>query len=506
MIAVRRISLIFFIMALTAMSLYAENQFDLPDNLKFDTVVYRAEARASFAGGENTPFWLVSNIHGLGAPQFNNGYVRGEIFKPMDSSKRFSWGAGADLTGAWNLPAPFAIRQLYAEVHYRALWLSVGSRNYYNGYNNHKLSSGDLLYSGNAMAIPQVRAGTNGFAPFWGTKGWFSVKGYLAYGFFTDSNWQKHWVNPKGNRTSNVLFCSRGLWLRGGNFEKFPVTLDVGIEMGTQFGGDIYTDGKKLPMPKNFKAWIKALVPMSGDKTTPEGEQINVQGNMTGEYSISVSFSPAKDWLIRPYWEHYFEDHSQLTFEYGPWKDGLYGIEIHFPKNPFLTKLVYEYVGTSDQTGAVLNNYSPEIPDQVSGRDGYFTHYLYGAWQNWGMTIGTPLAISPLYNRSHLLTLYNSRFIANHIGLEGEPLDCLNWRLLLTFSRNYGTYYRPLPDIMNNFSGLVEVSYKPKKIKGWYAQAALAWDKGRMLGNNFGGMVSVGYEGHFSLRKDAKHN
>lgn len=463
-------------------------------------ILYRGEARASFAGGEYTPFWLVSNIHGLGSPEFNNGYVRGEIYKPMDTSKKFSWGAGVDISGAWNLPAPFAIRQLYGELHYRAIWISIGSRNYHSYYNNSRLSSGDLLFSDNAMAIPQVRIGTNGFAPFWGTKGWFSVRAYLAYGMFTDARWEKNWVAPGGDRTSGTLFCSRGLWLRGGNFEKFPLTLDVGIEMGTQFGGTIYKDGGSFKMPQGFKAWAKALIPMSGNAETPDGEQYNIQGNMTGEYSISVSYSPAPGWLIRPYWEHYFEDQSQMTFEYGPWKDGLYGLELHFPKNPFLSKFVYEYIGTKDQTGSVLNNYTAEIPDQVSGRDNYFNHYLYNCWQNWGMTIGTPLALSPLYNRDHILTISNTRFIANHFGLEGDPTDYLQWRFLLTFSRNWGTFWKPLESVMDNCSGLIELSCNHKSLKGFYIKGAMAWDKGPLLGNNVGGMLSVGYEGSFSIK------
>lgn len=467
-----------------------------------DSIFYKVETRATFAGGENTPFWFVSNIHGLGAPKLNNGYVRGSVFKSISSDEKFSWGAGIDLNGAWNLPGAFRVQQLFAEIKYRNLWLSFGSRNFRSLYNNHKLSSGDLLFSGNSLPIPQLKIGTYGFAPFWGTNGWFSVNLYLSYGMFTDSKWQKAWVELPSQRNSGVLFCGRGLWLRAGNFDKFPLTFDIGIEMGTQFAGTIYSNDKKIKMPHKFIDWIKALIPMSGGETTPEGEQINIQGNMTGEYSMSTSFSPSPEWNIRAYWEHYFEDHSQMTFEYGWWKDGLWGIEVTFPKNRYLSKFVFEYVATYDQSGAVLNNYSPEIPEQVSGRDGYYTHYLYGVWQTWGMTIGTPLAISPLYNRSHQLTLYDTRFHAFHLGFEGHPLNNLDWRFLLTFSKNWGTYYRPLPDIMNNCSGLLEIKYHSHKIKGLYAKAAIAWDKGRLLGNNFGGMISLGYEGNFSSKSN----
>lgn len=471
-----------------------------------DSLYYKAETRATFAGGENTPFWLVSNMHGLGTPKFNSGYMRGRLEKPLNPDAKMSWGASVDLAGGWNMPGAFRVQQLYAEFKYRRFWVMLGQKEMDGMYNDRHLSTGDLLFSGNAEAIPQLRIGTFDFAPFWGTKGWFSVKVYLSYGMFTDSNWMKHWVAPQTQRVSNVLFCSRGLWLRGGNKEKFPLTFDVGIEMGTQFGGTIYNAPQLYPatvykMPTGIKDWIKAVIPFSGNTLTPDGEQVNVQGNMNGEYSINVAYEPTPDWKIRAYWEHYFEDQSQMTFEYGLWKDGLWGLELGFPKNPFVSKFVFEYVCTYDQTGPILHDSTPELPEQVSGNDSYYEHYLYGAWQNWGMTIGTPLAISPLYNRDHLMTLYNTRFRAYHIGLEGKPINNLDWRFLLTFTRNYGTYNRPLPDIMNNCSGLVEVNYNVEKVRGLFLKGALAWDHGKLLGNNFGGMISLGYEGSFSVSR-----
>lgn len=473
---------------------HSENRSD-----KTEILTYNIETRASFAGGENTPFWLVSNIQGLGSPELNNGFVRGDVIKHMDSGKRFSWGAGADIAVAWNLPENFSIRQLYGELHYRALWVSIGSRNYFSEYNDRYLSSGDLLFSGNAMAIPQFRIGIKDFTPIWGTKNLLSIRGYLAYGAFTDTNWLKRWVSPGTLRPADVLFCSRGLWFRVGDKKKFPLTYDIGIEMGTQFGGKIHKGQTIINMPSKLIDWLKAFIPLAGNPDTPEDEQTNVQGNMTGEYSMNLSYSPNKDWNIRAYWEHYFEDHSQMTFEYGVWKDGLWGVELIFPSNPFISKFVYEYICTKDQTGSVLHNWTPEIPEQVSGQDGYFAHYLYGGWQNWGMGIGTPLAISPLYNRSHELYMYNTRFIAHHIGIEGNPYREVNWRLLLTYSKNWGSYFKPLPNILNNFSGLVEADYYPAILKGGYVKAALAWDKGKLLGNNFGGMITFGYEGKFTF-------
>ena len=465
-----------------------------------DTIFYNIETTATFSGGEHTPFWLASNKHGLGTPEINNGYVRAMVGKPLQPEKKFSWGATGDITTGWHQPGVFRVQQLFAEMKYRALWISAGSKEWFSPYNNPRLSTGDLLFSGNALPIPQLRIGTYGFAPFWGCNGWFSMKAYAAYGFFTDSKWQKNWVMKNTKYATGVLYCSRGVWFKFGREDKFPLTGEFGVELGTQFGGKIHWgDGKVLRMPQKFIDWIKAFIPLEGGKDTPEDEQTNVQGNVNGEYTVAINYSINPDCKIKLYYEHYFEDHSQMFLEYGFWKDGLAGVEVTFPKNRFIDKFVYEYVATKDQTGSVLNNWTPEIPEQVSGQDGYFDHYLYGPWQTWGMTIGTPLALSPLYNKDHRLIIYNSRFIANHFGIEGSPADFLRWRMLLTFTQNWGTYFRPLSEKKNNMSGLAEIEFTPPRINGLIIKAALGWDSGNFLGKNFGGMLTIGFNGNFSI-------
>ncbi|MCH5229179.1 MAG: hypothetical protein J1F12_04190 [Muribaculaceae bacterium] len=455
---------------------------------------YEVEARSTFSAGKFTPFWLNSNLQGLGSPYKNNGWVRAVLARGINPDSKLSWGATIDLAGTWNMPASFNIHQLSAEFKYRRLYIIAGAKEFWGKYNNPRLSTGDLLFSGNSMPIPQMRIGTFGFAPFWGTNGWFSVDTYLAFGKFTDSKWIKSWSDPKFMRSEGVLYHSKGLWLRGGKEERFPLLVEIGIEMGTQFGGTIYENGKTIKMPEKFIDWLKAIFPWSGGDNTPMEEQTNVQGNMVGEYNIAIQWKPKADWSIKGYFEHYFEDHSQMTFEYG-WKDALWGIEASLPSNPVITNIVLEYIYMKDQTGAVNHDSTPEIPEQVSGADNYYNHYLYSAWQNWGMGIGTPLALSPLYNDPHRIYIFNTRFIAWHLGLEGNPIPSIRWRTLFTYSENWGTYRYPYPDIKYNFSGLAEVNFSPAKLKGWYLTAALAWDRGELLGRNFGGMISIGKTG-----------
>lgn len=463
-----------------------------------DSITYLADVRATLSTGENTPFWLMNNLQGLGSPLKNNGYVRGAVFKNLDKSKIFSWGAGIDLVGGWRQTAPFSVHQLYGEIKYKSLNILLGSKEIWGEFNNPRLSSGNLLYSGNSLPIPQFRIGIFDYAPFWGTNGWFSMKGYISFGIFTDSKWQESWAAPNTKYTKDVLYHSKGLWLRGGNTSEFPLTGEIGIEMASQFGGTSFSGSRIINMPHKFIDWVKALIPFAGGKTTPVDEQINVQGNMLGAYNIVVSWLPSSDWSVKAYFEHYFEDHSQMTFEYG-WKDGLWGLEIQLPKNPFVSAIVGEFLASKDQTGAVFNNKEPQLPEQVSGRDFYYDHYIYSGWQHWGMGIGNPLAISPIYNKNHLIAFLDTRIIAYHLAFEGKPTTGLNYRCLFSFSKNWGTYGKPLPDVLNNFNSLIEVEWKPKKLHGWSAKVGVASDAGALLGKSIGIMLSVSNSGLISF-------
>ena len=466
-----------------------------------DSVVLRAEAVVSVGGGEHSPFWFANGNFGVGSIEKNNGYLRVSAVKPMNRHTRWDWGAGVDLIGGFRREAPFAIQQLYGEIRYRCLDLMIGQKEIQGVMNNPRLSSGNLLYGNNSMPIPQVRAGIFDYADIWGTKGWLGIKGYLAFGKFTDSRWLRNWVDD-GAYPQGALYHSKGLWLRNGNAEKFPLTFEAGIEMATQFAGTCKywhvtspyhpAELKTLKMPSGLKAWWKALVPLGGDDSTGAGEINNVQGNFLGNWTFALAWTPKADWSIRAYYEHFFEDHSMLYIDY-PWKDGMWGVEAQLPRNRFVSRVVYEFINSKDQSGAAYWDERPDLPIQVSGSDNYYSHYLYGAWQNWGRIIGTPFAVSPIY-ANHTLTLMSTRFQAHHLGFEGNPTDDISYRVLLSYSRNWGTYSHPLPEVESNFDFLAEVSWKPTNIRalrGWEGNLSIGADGGRLLGGCFGVRIGV---------------
>lgn len=473
---------------------------------RVDSIRWAGEFTASISGGKNTPFWLVNNTQGLGSLKRNNLRLRASVFKDMDRTNRFSWGAGVDLVGGYRLQSPFAIHQLYGEIRYRCLDLMIGQKEMWGEISNPRLSTGNLLYSGNSRPIPQIRAGIFDYADIWGLKGWLAIKGYVAFGMMTDSKWLEEWTKPQGNDTQalypkNVKYHSKGIWLRNGNPKKFPLTFEAGIEMATQFGGGgwfkeangdiVWVDGSH-----GLKGLWHAFVPQAGGNVAME--TTNVEGNFLGNWTFALAWTPSgKDWSVKAYYQHMFEDHSMLYIEY-PWRDGLWGIEGQLPKNPYVSHIVYEFLYMKDQTGPVYWDTTDKVPVQVSGRDNYYEHELYGAWQHWGMIIGNPMILSPLYNDGSLFTR-SSRIMGHHLGFEGEPTPEISYRILASYQRSWGTYKNPLPSVANSFNLLAEVGWRPRKLKGWEGKASFGLDAGDLIGRSIGLQISIVKRGKFTF-------
>lgn len=189
----------------TAASALCAPAIELPDS----TFRYSAEVNATVSSGANTPFWLVNNRFGLSSIEKNNGYVRASLFKDArKEGRRLTWGAGVDLAVPWNFTSSFVVQQLYADLRYRNAELSVGSKEWTGGFNNLRLSSGDLLFSNNSRPIPQARLSLPDYVKVPFTNGWIGIKGYLAYGAFTDDSWQRHAAKNGARHTKHVLFLS----------------------------------------------------------------------------------------------------------------------------------------------------------------------------------------------------------------------------------------------------------------------------------------------------------
>lgn len=476
----------------------------LLDRIPDSTYRYNVEAAASLSSGEHTPFWLLNNRFGLSSIEKSNGYLRAGLFKEMKYDRRFSWNFGVDLAVAYNFTSSFIVQQLYAGVRYRSLDLTIGSKERQEGVVNHRLGSGDMVFSENARPVPQIYLSMPDFEPIPGTDKWLSARGYFSMGIFTDSGWSRRHVGYHGTYNDGRWFHTKGLFLRGGNLDKFPITLEGGLEMGTQFGGTNYKldphSGQYgvTHFSKSLKNIAKAVLGMGGgnaDDPLQTSETSNAYGNHVGQWSLALTYKQKDNpWGGRLYYQHYFDDHSQMFFDHA-WRDMLLGVEITFPENPVVSTFVYEYLITKDQSGAVYWDTTDEIPEQVSGADNYYNHDSFGNWQHWGMGIGNPLLISPVYNADNALDFRHNRIKGHHFGWEGHPHPDVDYRVLMSYTRSWGTYFIPTPSIMHNFNALLEVSYRPHRLPGWCGRLSLAADGGRLLGKSFGAMLTISKSG-----------
>ena len=452
---------------------------------------YEVEAAASVSSGGHTPFWLITNRSGLGSVKTNTGFVRAAAHAGGRIDRHWSLRGGVDLVGSWRSESPFLIRELYGAIRYRAFELSAGSRLENDRLVDMHLSSGDLLFSGNAVPIPQIKLSMPGYMDIPGLNGWLGFKAFFSIGWLTDSRWQRNYVGENKRYFSDVMYHSKGLRLRIGNPSIHPLTFEGGLEMAAQYGGKVMIDGEVIKkMPASLKDFFHVVIPSGGGGSDFPGEEVNVLGNHGGEGSGRLNWRLRQDLGLSAYYLHFFDDHSMMFFDY-VWHDGLFGLELTLPSNPVVGKVVYEYLYMKDQSGPFLWDHTSDLPEQVSGDDDYYNNHLYAGWEHWGMGIGNPLIISPVWNGDNSLKFKCNRVVSHHVGLAGHPLSWLDWRLLASYTRGWGRYKVPYPFVKDNVNLLAEVTCSPARLKGWSATAAVGLDFGNMLGKSRGVMLSI---------------
>ena len=483
-------------------------------------IKYELQTEVVASKGKHAPFWLASNRHGLSSLKNNNANITAGIFRDFDNKRGFTWAYGAEIAGAWNHSSPFYIQQLYADVKYNCWELSIGSKERYSENKHKTLSGGGLTFSPNARPIPQVRFGINEYTPVnWLFKGWIEVKGHISYGRQTDDNFQQsHMKNApeKSRYIKNVLFHEKTAFIKIGKKERTPFSVEMGVEMYTQFGGNVWekrNEGDIIyqKLPHSYKEYLKAFIPLAGGSESTEMDQTNVNGNVLGSWHLALNYQ-TENWHVRAYYEHYYEDHSGLLgFDYHynragdkklitylPWRDGLFGLEATLPKNRFVNTIVYEFITSRDQSGPILQNPCGDMTGQAGGKDWYYTHSYYQSWQHWGMAMCNPHILSPLYNDNPNMTMPYSRIRSHHIGFDGTPCPYLDYRVMTSWTKHWGSYEDPLPNPLAQLSIMGEVTFAPQKWNGWKFTGAIAYDHSKLIGNNIGGMLTVCKSGWLS--------
>lgn len=479
---------------------------------------YRVGAEATVSSGEHEPLWLNANKYGLSSLTKSNGYLRAGLFSDVasDTAHVIRWGYGVDAAVATGFTSTLVVQQAYVEAQWKRVLLTAGSKEWPMELKNQELSSGSQAFGINARPIPQLRLGFDDYVAIPGTRGWLSVKGFCAYGKTTDDSWQKDFTQQQHRYTEDALFHSKAAYLR---FGRRHVTFELGMEVGCQFSGvtHLEADGQLMRYKNRngVKSFFNALV-AGGSDFTDDGYD-NTEGNHVGSWNMRLNIDEPS-WQLGLYADQMFEDNSMMVhIAYNGWgeretakqhtrsryfvydfKDGLLGAELRLKQATWLHTVVVEYLHTMYQGGPVYHDITYNIGEHITGRDNYYNHNIYTGWQHWGQVMGNPLYLSPLYNDDHAIEVYNNRFRAWHLGLAGDPLPCLHYRLLGTYQKGYGSYNNIYPDPRQGLSFLAEASYRfpvKSRLNGWSLRGAVGLDRGELRGDNVGLQLSVAKTG-----------
>lgn len=482
---------------------------------------YEVGLQGSFARNK-TPLWLNANKHGLSSLDESNGYARGSLTRPLstDDNRHWGMGYGLDVALPYHYSSDIVVQQAYVEGRWYHGTLTVGAKEYPMELKNNRLSSGSQTLGINARPVPQVRLALPKYWVLPIGNDWLRLKGHIAFGKMTDDAWQHDFTKRRTKHADDVLYHSKAGYLMIGNPDRFiPLSLELGLEMATTFGGKAYRplkDGtmETLEGKGGLGGMWDAFVP--GGSDAGETTYKNRAGNQLGSWLMRVNYD-ADRWTMHAYVDKFFEDHSGMFMldydgygEGSEWqqkksrryllydlKDMLLGLELNLKNGTWLRNIVLEYMYTKYQSGPIYHDHTTAVPDHIGGADNYYNHTIYTGWQHWGQAIGNPLFRSPIYNEDGTIDFRNTRFIAFHLGIDGTPTERLSYRALATCQSGWGTYGNPYDKKHHNVSLMVEAAYRLPK--DWSVSCAYGMDFGHILGANAGLQLTVSKTGILNL-------
>ncbi len=476
---------------------------------------YSVSAIGNVSTGDFAPYLIGSLRHGK-LTQKGSALLDGCVTLPMDPNKRFSWGAGVELItgyshenaydywnadlGLWEThnegPAPAWVQQCYGEIKYRSVFLTMGLKEHSSALLNPLLSSGDFVESGNARPILEARVGFLDFQDIPFTNGWVQIQGEVSYGRMLDDTYLKHHYNYYNYHIHlKSRYSYRRCYFRTNPHK--PLSVTVGMQIGSFFAGyaDYYKQGvfqSARIAKESFWAFFKVLIPMG------ENGEDYYEGSSVGCWDFNARYQLPGGQQLKVYFQGPWEDGSGIgrlnKF------DGIWGIEYKSAKPGLISGAVFEYLEFRDQSGPI--HWAPgdmpgtTVSNEATGCDDYYNNYFYNSYANYGMSIGTPFLLSPIYNLDGYLAFTCNRTNGFHIGVMGNILPTLDYRFLASHQRGLGTYRQPFYHSRHNTSFLLEGTWNAARLlQGLSMKLECAIDRGALRGNNFGMALTLSYSG-----------
>lgn len=364
--------------------------------------------------GREAPFWLQSNRFGQYSDNKLNVILKTGLQKTEDSSKNFDFSYSLDIIDRFDTKNQIYFHQAFLQFNYRIFQFHIGKKEEIFGDQDRDLSSGNMLWSGNARPVPEIAFSVPNFIPV--IRGIFDIKGYISHGWVNDNSYIK-----------NYFLHHKNAYIRLGS--KFPVTFSYGLEHFAQWGG---TSPEYGELPHKLRDFKEVFFAQAGSAGSPWIDTLNRLGNHLGSKNFTLEIK-SKPIYTRLYWQYIFEDASKDHWE--NIADGLWGVSMEFKKYTTIHKVVLEYINTTNQSGPA-HIWNDTI--KLGGQDDYFNNSVYrNGWKYYKRIIGTPF-ITP-ENTIDSIGTRNNCIRAWHIGFMGTFKEKINYRILVTRIHDYGT-------------------------------------------------------------------
>lgn len=365
--------------------------------------------------------------------------------------------------------------------------------------------------SSNARPLSKLEIAVKEFANVPFLNGLIQYKGSLSHRWFEEDRY-----------ISTPYLHEKSFYLRTG---KIPfISFYGGFVHYTIWSGEHPTLGK---LPSRFKDFQLIFLGKDADSDYEGsqglgGEKYNALGDHQGFYDFGIEMN-VNDVSVKAYHQTFFEDRSGWMLFYNP--DRLAGLAVEFKKAKLINAVLYEYVNTFHQSGHGWPDSLPGIDSyghKFGGRDDYYNNYLYrSGWTYHRRVMGNSLFTTHERAMNYFggidnynVSIVNNRIRAHHLGVSGSFYKDSSYKLLATYTENYGTH-------AGLYNGRYQWDYKGEDylfyhgMKQWYlmfefnsklhfnknieVQTAFGADVGDMT-NNFGVLLGLKWNGILYLK------
>jgi hypothetical protein len=443
---------------------------------------FQFEYRGLVSTGDYAPFWLQSQQYGKISHQPLSTSMQMDFFKPFsnfEDSRSFdiSYRASILTLAAGNKNSEIISPELYLHARWLIFDLWAGIREEKHGFIESDLSAGGFLNSRNARPFPKITAGIEQFTAVPLTHKLLEFKGAVAHGWFSDKIF-----------APGIMMHHKYLHLRLGGH--LPVRIYAGLDHAAQWGGKL-PDGTEQKF--NLRNFSNIFLGRSGVGNTNNLEQANVEGNHIISQHLKIETRLDK-MNIQVYWEVLTEDKPIKLLQWNARnrRDGLWGVSFKNDYFLWINNISYEYFNTLDQ-GGIWHDKDGIV---YGGIDRYLYNYLYkNGWSHFGRTAGSPLILSPVYNKNQEVEIFYNDVRSHHLGIGGE-IGEWTYKAKGTYSRYYPNNFTPYQP---HFFWMMELNHPFPWIKRSSISIALGGDTGSITGSNTGIMFTFRKNGFLFL-------